>query len=93
MVTLWEPRISCIPLAAKTDWVTVYTYGTYYPDPSIWLQNQAGTNVYEALMSGDPQGTHWTDQLGGMKYRTACGGVQIYNVNSRWVSWNYIGCY
>jgi hypothetical protein len=80
----------------QTEWLTVHTVSPYYPDPSIWIQNQTGTNLYEAMSSGNPQGTNWTNQLANMHTQTACGGVQMYNAlkpGTGYVNWNYIGCY
>lgn len=78
----------------QTEWVTVHANSPYEADPSVWLQNQSGTNLYQPPTSGVPQGTYWTYQLGNMKYQTACGGVQMYDdLTGSWVSWNYIGCY
>ncbi|WP_152646328.1 hypothetical protein [Streptacidiphilus albus] len=78
----------------QTEWVTVHAVGTYDPEPSVWLQNRTGTDLYETNTSGDPQGTYWTYQLGDMRDQTACGGVQMYNdLNGAYVNWNYIGCY
>jgi hypothetical protein len=77
----------------QTEWVTVHANSPYEADPSIWLQNQTGTNLYQPPTSPDG-GTYWTYQLGNMKYQTACGGVQMYDdLTGAWVSWNYIGCY
>lgn len=80
----------------QTEWVTVHANSPYYPLPSVWLQNQTGTDLYETITSGDPQGVYWTYQLANMKYQTACGGVQMYNAlapGTGYVNWNYLGCY
>ncbi len=80
----------------QTEWVTVHANSPYYPEPSVWLQNQTGTNLYETITSGDPQGVYWTYQLANMEFQTACGGVQMYNElapGTGYVNWNYIGCY
>lgn len=78
----------------QTEWVTVHAYQPYYPGPSVWMQNQNGTNLYSAMDSGNPPGTYWTNQLTNMRYQAGCGGTQMYNgYTNRWVSWNYIGCY
>ncbi|MFF4810964.1 hypothetical protein ACFY03_22400 [Micromonospora chersina] len=73
-----------------TEWLTVrYTSG-YRPSPSIWLQNQSGTDLYAAYNTG---GLAYTYQFGSMRYRTACGGVQMYRSNGSYVDWFYLGCY
>jgi hypothetical protein len=78
----------------QTEWVAVHYYSPYAAQPSVWIQNRTGTNLYEAAISAFPQGAKWTYQLANMKYQTACGGVQMYNENTgRWVGWYYIGCY
>jgi hypothetical protein len=78
----------------QTEWVTAHVNSPYEAEPSVWLQNQSGTNLNQPPTSGGPQGTYWTYQLGNMKYQAACGGVQMYDdLTGRWVSWNYIGCY
>ena len=82
----------------ETEWVTVFYNSGYYPSPSVWLQNQSGTDLY-ASDQAPYQGTVWTNQLPNMRYRTACGGVHVYRtVNAyypspgKWLAWFYIGC-
>jgi hypothetical protein len=41
----------------QTEWTTVHTFSPYYSLPSVWLQNQSGTNLYEAASSNNPVGT------------------------------------
>ncbi len=79
-------------VGCQTEWVTAHAYPPYVAVPSVWLQNQPGPSVGEALFSPDG-GTYWTDQLGGMAHRAACGGVQMYyGLTGAWVGWYYIGC-
>lgn len=82
----------------QTEWVTVNYNSGYYPEPSVWVQNQSGTNLYTA---GDSYwgGKVWTNQLADMRYRTACGGVQMYRTYNQYVpsrgaymGWFYLGC-
>ncbi|MFC4148073.1 hypothetical protein ACFO0M_17605 [Micromonospora mangrovi] len=73
-----------------TEWVTVHYNSGYRPSPSIWLQNQSGTDLYAAYTSG---GLSYTYQLGSMRYRTGCGGVQLYRSDGSYVDWFYLGCY
>jgi hypothetical protein len=76
----------------QTKWVTVHIYPPYEGTPSVWLQNQSGS-LSEPPTSGQG-GTQWTYQLGSMKYRAACGGVQMYyGLTGAWVDWYYLGCY
>lgn len=75
----------------QTEWVTVHVNWGYAAWPSVWLQNQSGTDLYEAASLDNS--TVWTYQLADMKYQTACGGVQMYRSNGSYVNWNYLGCY
>jgi Protein of unknown function (DUF2690) len=82
----------------QTEWVTVYYNSGYYPSPSVWEQNQSGTDLYVSPFA-PWQGTVWTDQLAGMRYTAACGGVQMYHTLNQFVpargdyiGWYYIGC-
>lgn len=74
----------------QTEWVTVHYSSGYSPSPSVWLQNQTGTDLYAAYTGG---GLSYTYMLGDMRYRVACGGVQMYRSNGSYVNWNYLGCY
>jgi hypothetical protein len=74
----------------QTEWVTVHVNAGYSPSPSVWLQNQTGTDLYTAGSSGS---TYWTYQLANMQYQVACGGVQMYRSSGAYVNWNYLGCY
>ena len=90
--------------SCQTEWVTFYSSSGYaannfYIEPSVWLQNQTGTNLYTAA-SSPSMGTVYTDMLPDMRYRTACGGIQLYRgLNAAgeeqedWLGWYYIGCY
>lgn len=73
----------------RTEWVTVDYASGYSAQPSVWMQNQTGTNLYTAENNGSAV---WTYQLGSMKYATACGGAQMYTSSGTWVAWDYIGC-
>jgi hypothetical protein len=82
----------------QTEWVRVHYRSGYSPSPSIWLQNQNGTNLYTAesgvyVGTTDGPWAAWTFQLTNMRYQTACGGVQMYRSNGQYVNWNYVGCY
>nr|WP_231127262.1 DUF2690 domain-containing protein [Motilibacter aurantiacus] len=74
----------------QSQWTRVNFGGGYRVDPSIWLLNQNGTNLHSAYNDG--YSNAYTFQLSDMKYRTACGGVQVYRSNGSWVGWYYIGC-
>jgi hypothetical protein len=82
----------------KTEWVSVYYNSGYFPSPSVWVQNQTGTNLYTS--GGAPyQGTVWTEMLPSMQYRVGCGGVQMYHTynayyptQGKYIGWYYIGC-
>lgn len=74
----------------QTEWTTVYFSGPYTGQPSVWMQNQSGTNLYAAYTDG---GESYTYQLGDMKYATGCGGVQMYTSSGGYVGWYYVGCY
>lgn len=82
----------------QTEWVTVFYNSGYYPSPSVWEQNQTGTDLY--VSSFAPwQGTVWTEQLAGMYYTAGCGGVQMYHTLNQFVpaqgdyiGWFYLGC-
>lgn len=75
--------------ACATEWVTVYPASGYTAQPSVWMQNQSGTDLYTAENLGS---AIWTYQLGNMAYATACGGSQMYTTSGTWVAWEYIGC-
>jgi hypothetical protein len=74
----------------ETEWVTVHYTAGYSPSPSVWMQNQSGTDLYGANYDS---GVTWTYQLTNMRYQTACGGVQMYTMAGAYVNWNYLGCY
>lgn len=90
--------------SCETEWVTFYPASGYaatnfYLEPSVWLQNQTGTNLYTAPSSGY-MGEVYTNMLPSMKYRTACGGMQVYQgieasgaEQEGYVGWAYIGCW
>jgi hypothetical protein len=85
-------------VACQTEWVTVYYNAGYYPEPSVWLQNQAGTDLYTSMWA-PWQGTVWTGMLPNMKYRAGCGGVQMYRTynqyypsRGKYIGWFYLGC-
>ena len=75
----------------QTEWVTVHVNWGYSAWPSVWIQNQSGTDLYRTASLDNS--TVWTYQLANMKYQTACGGVQMYRSNGSYVNWNYLGCY
>jgi len=82
----------------QTEWVTVYYSSGYFPWPSVWNQNQSGTDVYTSD-DAPYQGTVWTGMLYNMRYRAGCGGVQVYRtINQyyptpgKYLAWYYIGC-
>jgi hypothetical protein len=78
----------------QTKWVTEHEYSPYYGVPYVWLQNQSGSLSYAPLSGQGGWGTDWTDQLGNMKYRAACGGVEMYyGLTGAAVGWYYLGCY
>lgn len=77
-----------------TEWVTVTYASGYFPRPSVWNQNQSGTDQYTA---GDApyQGKVWTKMIADMRYRAGCGGVQMYrgvSGGNGYVGWYYLGC-
>jgi hypothetical protein len=81
----------------QTEWVEVQYVAGYEPEPSVWMQNQSGTNLYTAPSYW---GDRWTYQLAGMRYRAGCGGVQLYAAADGWwqgrgqyLGWYYLGCY
>jgi hypothetical protein len=85
-----------------TTWVRViFKFGSYYPDPSVWEQNQTGTDRHRATNPMDldlNSGIVYTYMIEGRR-TPDCGGVQIYKANigggpdpSRWVGWYYLGC-
>jgi len=73
----------------SSEWVTVDYANGYRAQPSVWIQNRSGTNLYTARDNG---AAVWTYQLINMKYTAACGGAQMYDSSGRWVAWEYIGC-
>jgi Protein of unknown function (DUF2690) len=73
----------------QTEWTTVDYANGYSAQPSVWMQNRTGTNLYTVENNGSAV---WTYQLANMKYATACGGAQMYNPSGAWVAWEYIGC-
>ncbi|MBO4205876.1 hypothetical protein [Micromonospora echinofusca] len=78
----------------ETQWVKVNYNSGYYPQPSVWRQNQSGTNQYISQFS-PWGGTVWTYVLDGMRTQAGCGGVQIYrgvSGGSGHVGWYYLGC-
>jgi hypothetical protein len=79
----------------QTEWVTVHAYSPYAPIESVWMQNQSGTSLDDAITSNfDNSGVYWTNQLTNMRYQTACGGTHMYDASSgQYVNWNYLGCY
>lgn len=77
----------------RTEWTVVHPVWPYRPYPSVWLQNRTGTDLYEAGSSHFTSNDYWTDQLPNMQYRTACGGVQMYDGYGHWLKWVYLGCY
>jgi hypothetical protein len=72
-----------------TQWVTVVYNVGYSGQPSVWMQNQNGTNLY-AVYSDNTES--YTYQLSGMAYQVGCGGVQMYH-NGVYLEWVYIGCF
>jgi hypothetical protein len=80
----------------QTEWVKVTYNSGFLPMPSVWVQNTSGTNLYSSDLA-PWQGTTWTWQLPGMRYRAACGGVQMYYTNGIgnygvYAGWFYLGC-
>jgi hypothetical protein len=77
----------------QTEWVKVTFNVPYSPQPSVWMQNRTGTDLYEANELVWPYGVRWTNQLSNMATTAACGGVQVYDESSgNYVGWYYIGC-
>lgn len=81
----------------QTEWVEVQYIMGYEPEPSVWMQNQSGTNLYTA---DSYWGDRWTFQLASMRYRAGCGGVQLYRAadgawsgRGQYLGWYYLGCY
>jgi hypothetical protein len=83
--------------ACESEWVTItYNQGYLPGNASFWLQNQAGTDLYNSGYS--PWGGKiWTWMYRNMRYRTGCGGVQMYHATyggayGSYLGWYYIGC-
>lgn len=73
----------------QTQWTTVNWWGSYSASPSVWVQNQSGTDLYAAYRDGT---SAYTNQLTGMRYTAGCGGTHVYRSNGSHVGWFYIGC-
>lgn len=76
-----------------SEWVkVVYNASIYIVSPSVWKQNQSGTDLYESGLDWEfPWGVDWTWQLEGMSTTAGCGGVQVYDAVG-YVNWYYLGC-
>ncbi|MET8848525.1 hypothetical protein [Amycolatopsis sp. NPDC004625] len=72
-----------------TQWVTVYYLPGYSAAPSVWLQNQSGTNLYTAYSDST---SAYTYQLFNMANRVGCGGTHLYH-NGAYLNWTYLGCF
>ncbi|MCR6484011.1 hypothetical protein M8542_14395 [Amycolatopsis sp. OK19-0408] len=72
-----------------TQWVTVYFLPGYSAAPSVWLQNQSGTNLYTAYSDST---SAYTYQLFNMANRVGCGGTHLYH-NGVYLKWTYLGCF
>ncbi|MEU7478350.1 DUF2690 domain-containing protein [Lentzea sp. NPDC042327] len=72
-----------------SQWVSVYFLPGYSAAPSVWLQNQSGTDLYTAYSDST---SAYTYQHFNMANRVGCGGTHLYR-NGTHLGWTYLGCF
>ena len=62
--------------ACATEWVTVDYFNGYHASPSVWIQNQSGTDLYWSVNTGS---IVWTEQSGpALPVSNALGSPAIH---------------